>query len=258
MPEIFFDSLDAVPADFRDIAKTGEGGKISINVVAKTKLDEFRDTNIAVSAERDKLKTTVEKLSAIVGEDADAFSTELEGLRATAQQVADGKLKGNDSIEKEVANRVASMKTDYENRLQAQGKETKAWQEKAESAEGKFRRSVVAQAVTNAVVAEGSGADPKALPDILERAYKVFHVEDNGALVPKEGEATIYGGDGTTPQTPSEWLGKLKESAPYFFKRSTGADAGGNGKGLPGGISQADFDKLSGAEKLALARKHNL
>lgn len=261
MPEIFFDTLDLVPEDFRDIAKKNDStGKISINVVAKSKLDEFRDNNVKISTERDELKTKVEALTAILGEAApEEFQKELAELRDVAQKVADGKLKGDDTIAQEVEKRVSQMRTDYEKRLQDAGKEAKAWEQKASAADGKFRRSVVAQAVTNAVVAEGSGADPKALPDILERAYKVFVVQDDGSLVAKDGEATIYGGDGSTPQTPAEWLGKLKETAPYFFKSSNGGGAGGNDKGgLPGGISQEEFDKLTGAQKLALARKHKL
>jgi hypothetical protein len=71
-----------------------------------------------------------------------------------------------------------------------------------------------------------------------------------------DGEAIIYGADGATPMTPDEWLAKLRDSAPYFCKNSNGGGATGNqGNKMFGGMSKEDFNKLSGAQKLALARK---
>ncbi|MEQ8308024.1 MAG: hypothetical protein RIA09_15815 [Hoeflea sp.] len=255
MPEIKFDTLDAIPEGLREGAKEVDG-KVIINVVPKAKLDEFRDTNIALSAERDTLKQTAATLQEIVGEDPEAFQASLEEMRQTTQQVKDGKLKGTDAIETEVNSRVSSMKGDYERRLQEAGQETKAWKEKAMTADQKFRQSQIDRAVTNAVLADDSGAQPQALTDILTRAYKTFVVEDDGKLVAKDGEATIYGSDGASPMTPKEWLEKLRDEAPYFFKQSNGGGAGGAGEGkLPNGMAAEDFQKLSGAEQLRLARQ---
>ncbi|MBB5277768.1 hypothetical protein HNR26_003857 [Rhizobium rosettiformans] len=255
MPEVTFDTIDAIPEGLREGAKQVDG-KVVVNVVLKAKLDEFRDNNTTLSQERDTLKASVASLSKLVGEDPEAFQAELEQLRTTSQQVKDGKLKGTDQIEAEVTNRVSSMKTDFERRLQEASRETVTWKEKASAADQKFRRSLIDRAVTNAVLAEASGAQPQALPDILSRSYGVFTVDDNGSLVAKDGEATIYGADGATPMTPAEWLDKLKEQAPYFFKTSNGGGAGGtNANGIPGGMSTEDFNKLSGAQQLALARK---
>lgn len=255
MPEIIFDTIDAIPEGLRDGAKQVDGKHV-VNVVLKAKLDEFRDNNTTLSQERDTLKASVATLSKIVGEDPSTFAAELEQLRTTAQQVKDGKLKGTDAIETEVANRVASMKGDYERRLQEASKDAVTWKDKAVAADQKFRRSLIDRSVTNAVLAEASGAQPQALPDILSRAYGVFTVDDNGTLIAKDGEATIYGADGATPMTPAEWLEKLKENAPYFFKSSNGGGAGGSqSNGIPNGMSAEDFGKLSGSEQLRLARQ---
>ncbi len=149
---------------------------------------------------------------------------------------------------------MATMKGDYETRLQAVGKEANAWKERAAQSDTKFKRSQIAQAITNAVIDPNSGVEASALPDILERAYKTYTVEDNGDLVAKDGEATIYGGDGSTPLAPKEWVAKLKDTAPYFFKNSTGGGGNGNGNGKAlGGMSAADFQKLPAAKRLELA-----
>lgn len=253
MPEISFDTLDAIPEGLRENASQKDG-KFTINVVLKSKLDEFRDNNTTLAQERDALKATTTALTAIVGDDVAAFTTSYEDMKKTAQQVADGKLKGSEAIETEVNNRVSGMKSDYERQLQAAGVETKNWKDKAEASETKFKRSLIDRGVTNAVLAETSGALPGALTDILTRAYGIFAVDDKGGLIAKDGEATIYGNDGATPMTPAEWLEKLKEQAPYFFKNSQGGGASGSDNKIPGGMSSEDFSKLSGAQQLALAR----
>lgn len=255
MPEITFDTLDAIPEGLREGAKE-VGGKHIVNVVPKSKLDEFRDNNLTLSTERDGLKNTVANLSKLVGEDPAAFATELDTLRTTAQQVKDGKLKGTDAIESEVTNRVGTMKSDFERQLQEARKEVGTWKDKATDADTKFRRSLIDRAVTNAVLAEASGAQPQALMDILSRAYGVFTVDESSNLIAKDGQVTIYGADGATPLTPAEWLEKLKEQAPYFFKSSNGGGAGGSGDTkLPNGYSAEDFNKLPAAEQLRLGRK---
>lgn len=253
MPKITFDTLDAVPEAFRTSAKS-EDGKLVIDVVETAKLNEFRDNNIKLSTERDQLNTTLESLRKIVGDDPDAFESSLAELRRVDQEVKDGKLKGSDAIAKEVDSRIGSLKADYDKQLKAANAEAAAWKDKASDAETKFKRTIVASAVTAAVLDEKSGALPNALPDILERAYRIYHVDEGDKLVARDGEATIYGSDGATPMQPGEWLEKLKESAPYFFKGSVGGGATGGSK-VPGGLSSEDFNKLSGADRLALARR---
>lgn len=258
MPDMIFDALDKVPEGLREHAKE-QDGKVIVKVVPQAKLEEFRNTNITLAQERDALKAQFEPLRGLIGEDVKAFETELTELRTTAQKVKDGSLKGTDAIQAEVAQRVAQMKGDYERQLTEKANEATAWKNKAAEADQKFRRSLVDRAVTDAVLNEKSGAEPRALPDILSRAYAVFRVEDDGKLVAKDGEAVIYGSDGATPMSPAEWLGKLREQAPYFFKNSNGGGASGSqGTKDYGGMSKADFQKLPASERLRIAREKNL
>jgi hypothetical protein len=87
----------------------------------------------------------------------------------------------------------------------------------------------------------------------------VFKVDANGQLVAKDGDAIIYGADGATPMSPSEWVrGKLREQAPYFYKNSSGGGATGGGTAGDakfGGMAEAEFRKLAPEKKLALANK---
>lgn len=251
MPSLTFETLDAVPEGLREFASEVDG-KITVKVVPETKLSEFREKNITLSQERDKLDAQARRLAELVGEDPDAFAAELQELRETAQKVKDGQLKASDDVEAVVRERVAKMKEEYEQQVRQRADEAKAWQGKAATIQQQYDRSIIDQNVTRAVVDPKVGALPEALPDILSRAYGVFTVE-NGKLVAKAGDAVIYGSDGTTPLSPAEWLNELKQTASYFFKGSTGGGAAGNGPGTIAGMSKAEFAKLSPQEKLRLA-----
>lgn len=255
MPELMFDALDNIPEGLKEVA-VQKDGKFVVDVVPGKKLAEFRDNNINLAKERDALKARWDAVAPLVGEDLEAFRTSFEALKSVDQQVKDGKLTAKTDIEAEVGRRVDAMKTNYETRLAQEAAARAQAEAKAADADTKFKRSIVERYVTDAVLSDKSGAIPTALPDILDRAGKVFKVGDDGKLIAKEGDAIIYGADGATPMTPIEWLGKLKEQAPYFFKGSNGGGAtGGSGKTAPGGLSNEDFLKLPASERLKLARR---
>ena len=263
MPDVIFASKDLIPAGLEEHSKENpEDGTFTVNVVPKVKIDEFREKNIAQSKELEAASVVAAQWVNTFGpiEDFDEARTAQEELKETAQKVLDGKLKATNDVEVEVVKRTEKMKSEYERQLATAAKERAEALTIAKAAEGKYKRSVVDSHVTTAVLKEDSGVDTSALSDILSRARGIFAVNDeDGSLVAKDGDATIYGADGATPMTPSEWLVSLKETAPYFFKRSVGGDANGNDKsGKPaahGGMSKEEWDKLPGATKLELARK---
>jgi hypothetical protein len=101
---------------------------------------------------------------------------------------------------------------------------------------------------------EKSGALQSATTHILREAYDVFRPMDGGRLVPYDAEGKIiYGSDGSTPMTPLEWLGKLREASPFFFKGSMGGGANGN-NGADTRLTPAEFAAMSPQEKMNRAR----
>lgn len=253
MPLLTYESLELVPEGLREFVKEADG-KITVKVAPEAKLAEFRDKNITLSQERDKLDAQARKLAELVGENPDAFQAELNELRETAKKVQDGQLKASDDIEAVVRERVAKMKEDYEAQVKSRADEAKAWQTKATTVQTQYDRSIIDRNVTQAVIDPKLGARPDALPDILHRAYGIFSVE-NGRLTARNGEAVLYGADGSTPLTPNEWLSELKQTAPYFFKDSNGGGAAGSGPGTIAGMSKAEFAKLPAAKRLQLANE---
>lgn len=252
MPTITFESLEAIPEELRETAKE-EDGKFSINVVPKSKLDEFRQKNIELNQQQEALLPTLERMKAIVGDDMDldAFENDLQGMREIAQKVKDGELTGSDQIEKAVSERLAKVKEGFEQNQKAErDQRTKAERERDE-ARAELERTHIRSAITQVVIDPNSGVRADALPDIIERANKLFRWKD-GRPVPMNGESIVYGPDGADPMTPKEWLAQLRDEAPYFFAGNGGGGANG-GKDAKHGMSPADFAKLSPTEKLRLA-----
>jgi hypothetical protein len=251
MPAITFESKDAIPEGLREFATEGEDGKFSVKVAPEAKLSEFRDKNVQLSQQIETLTPTLARVKEIAGEDLDAFANELGELKSIAQRVTDGELKTTEDIEKAVAERVKAVKDGYEQNQKAErDQRTKAERERDE-ANAQLAQTNVRHAITAAVIAPNSGVRPEALGDILERAYKLFKWE-NGKPIPKNGESTIFGGDGAEPMTPSEWIVKLRDEAPYFFAGNGGGGASG-GRDNKHGLSAAEIAKLTPEQKLALA-----
>lgn len=255
MPILNYDSLDAVPKELREFAKTVEGaeGKVAVNVVPKTAVDEFRDNNIKLSKERDTLLEQLTPLKTIVGEDPTTFQQQLEELRATAQRVKDGELKESRAIEEQLARRTEELRKDYDNRLQTVGKEVAAWRTKAETLDSRYKQTLVASAIKDAAMQSDSGVEPKAISDITMSALGIFRCDDHGRIIPYEGDAPIYGADGTTPMTPREWIGRLKEEKPYFFKASNGGGAGGDPAKKVLNRTPEQIKAMTAAQRLELA-----
>lgn len=254
MPIFTFDSLDVIPESLRNFAK-GEGDKVQINLVPQEKLDEFRDTNINLVKERDELKQRVETLEPIVGEDPAAFTGELTELRATAQRVKDGTLTDSRKIEEEVIRRTEDMKKTLEDQIRAAQKESGLWKTKAGQVEDTYKRTLVSSAIKDAAIDPDAGVLPGAIGDILSRAGGVWRAQDDGRVLAFQGDLQLYGADGGSPLTPKEWLGKLKEEAPWFFKGTHGGGAGGDGGAARGplGKTAQEMKGMSAQDKLALA-----
>lgn len=251
MPIINYDSIDAVPEGLKEFAKT-EDGKVTVNVVGSAKLDEFREKNIQLSRQLEAVTPTLARVKEIAGDDLDTFVNDLNGLRDIAQRVKDGELKTDDQIEAAVQDRIKVIRDGYEDNSKALRKEVAERDSKVLTLTEQLNRTRIDKDVTAAVIDPNSGVRPEALHDIATRAYALFKVED-GKLVPKNGEATIYGNDGASPMSVAEWLVKLRNDAPHYFKGNNGGGASGGGADKIGGYTQAQIAAMTPAQKLALA-----
>lgn len=258
MPDVTFNTIDEVPEELREGAKAGDDGKVTLNLVTKSKLDEFRNNNVAVSKERDEALTMAERFKKVIGDDPDAFQTELEELRQTKQLVDDGKLKKNEDIESTIASRTENMKQSYEVKLSEREGVIEALNGKLAQAEEKFKGTIVDRAIRDAALSEDLGVNPVAIDDIAMRGMQVFGVYEGDEILSKKGDTTVYGEDGVSPLKPGEWIKSLSKTHPHYFLKSTGGGAEGDTQSKFGGLSESEFNGLSAKKKLELARSKNL
>lgn len=254
MPTITYKSIDEVPEDFRGEAKEVEGGegKVTVKLDLTSKVDEFRTRNVDLSQERDVLKTRTAELVSIIGEDSEGFSKDLGELRIVAQRVADGELTESTAIDEELARRTSDMQKTYDGLLKDKSREASTLQEMLNNKQGELNKNIVDRAISDAALNDRSGARADALQDILARGNSIFKHED-GKVVAKNGDATIYGTNGADPLTPYEWItGDLKTQAPYLFKDSSGGGAYGGDK-ITGDATLADLDGMSAKARLDYA-----
>jgi hypothetical protein len=253
MPILNFDSVDAVPEGLKEFAKTDDAsGKVTVNVVPASKLDEFRERNVEQARKLEQLEPAMERYRNLIGDSPDDFQNELTALRDVNKRVKDGELKTNDEIEQAIQDRVKAIRDGYEDANKTAVKEATTYKERAAELARELDRSRISHEVTTAVIAPGSGVNPAALPDVLQRAYGLFKVEE-GKLVPKQGEATIFGANGADPMTPAEWLVKLRDQAPHYFGSNAGGGAAGGKDEKLGGHTREEIARMTPEQKLALA-----
>lgn len=258
MPILNFETLDLVPEGLREFATPVEGqeGKVKVNVVAETKLSSFRDTNINLLKERDEYRSKFEPLHAIVGDDPETFTKTLAEYQAMAQRVKDGDLKETRSVEEALSRRTEELRKSMELQIQAEAKEKNAWRLKHEALETQFKHSQVSSYLKDAVLASDSGVLPQTAADLVDIGLKVFKMGTDGRIVPYEGDAPIYGSDGSSPMTAKEWVQKQKEVRSNFFQGTQGGGSGPHGSLTEKrvlGRTTADLKKMSAAERLAVA-----
>jgi len=175
-------------------------------VVSQSKLDEFRQHNIALTNQLKKFE----------GIDPDAV-----------RQLADEKRKLEEA---------AQLKA---------GEVDKVLATRLKEAMDKVHAPVLAERdallgrlsaiqIDQAVVSEATkrGLRPTAIADITARARATFKLV-NGVPQAFDGDAPRYGKDGTSPETLAEWVDALVSSAPHLFEANAGSGAAGSG---PGGV----------------------
>lgn len=219
-------SLDEVPESVRSFYSEAEGGGFALAVegmVPKSRLDEFRDTNIALRREQEELRKKFE------GVDPEAAREAL----ARVQRERDKKLIDAGKLDELVAERVAAMKSDFDRQLAALTGDR-------DKMAGRLSELVIDTAIRDA--AAKSGVRATAIDDVLLRGRQVFRLAD-GQAVAMDGDKPIYGKAGE-PMSVAEWVGNLTAAAPHLFEPSRGGGApqgsGGGGARVPGTVQRSD------------------
>jgi len=214
-------SKDEIPAEHQALYVERDGIWV-LDVdggVEKSKLDEFRNTNVAL------LKQLEEHKQRFEGIDPDSVRKLVEEKRKLeeAQQLKAGE------VEKVLESRVKAATSPLEKQLGAMTTERDS-----------LHARLSAIQIDQAVLTEATkrGLRPSAIPDITARAKTTFRLKDG---VPQayeaDGQTARMGKDGLTPLTVAEWIDAQVSDAPHLFEFNAGGGAAGDGSGGAGNRS---------------------
>ena len=210
-----FKTKDEIPAEHLPLYAERDGAWLLDveGAVEKTKLDEFRTSNVSLLKERDELKKRYE------GIDPD----EVRKLTDEKRRLEEGAQLKAGEVEKVIEARVKALKGDYDKQLSTATSERDA-----------LNARLVAIQIDQGVVSAASkrGLRASAMPDITARARGVFRLV-NGVPTAFEadGQTVRPGRDGVTPMTLDEWVDAQVSEAPHLFESNAGGGAAGNGSG---------------------------
>ena len=216
-----FKSRDEIPAELQShyIERDGAWTLDADGVVEKSKLEEFRATNVAVMKERDDLQKRFE------GIDPD----EVRQLAAEKQKLLEERQLKAGEADKVIETRLKTARVEWDKQHGVVVAERDA-----------LTSRLTAIQIDQAVVAEATkrGLQATAIPDINSRARTNFKLV-NG--VPQafeaDGQTARMGKDGVTPMTLAEWVDALVSDAPHLFEANAGGGAAGSGSGGAGNRS---------------------
>ncbi len=205
-----FKSREEIPAEQQSLYVERDGAWLLDvdGAVDKTKLDEFRNNNVALIKERDDLK---KRFDGIDPDEVRRLAEEKQKLELEA--------KGHkpEEIEKIIENRVKSLKTEWEKQITGLTSERDALNARLTTIQ-------IDQGVTT--VATKRGLRPTAIPDITSRARSVFRLVNGVPTAFEGGGKTVrYGKDGITPMTLEEWIDTQVSEAPHLFESNSGGGA---------------------------------
>ena len=203
-----------IPAEHQSLYVERDGAWLldADGVVSQTKLDEFRQNNIALTNQLKKFE----------GIDPDAVRQLAEDKRKLeeAQQIKAGE------VDKVVAARLKAELDKVHAPVVAE----------RDALHGRLAAIQIDQAVVTE--ATKRGLRPTALTDITARARQTFKLV-NG--VPQafeaDGQTARMGKDGVSPMTLAEWVDALVSDAPHLFEANAGSGAAGSGGGVTGNRS---------------------
>jgi hypothetical protein len=216
-----FKAKDEIPAEQQALYVERDGAwTLDVDgAVDKSKLDEFRSNNIALS---NQLAEQKKRFEGIDPEQVRKLAEEKQRLEE-AQQIKTGE------VDKVVENRLKTAKAEWDKQFAAATSER-------DSLNARLTAIQIDQGVIT--VATKRGLRPTAIPDITARARTVFRLVDGTprAYEP-DGQTVRVGKDGITPMTLDEWVEQQVADAPHLFESNAGGGAAGNGSGGVGNRS---------------------
>ncbi len=217
MLKLTYKKLEDIPEEYQKLYKEDNGVyklQLDDKVVPKSKLDEFRQTNVDLMK---KIGDIESKLDGVSIDEIKNLSAKLKDKR-----IKDLIDKGD--IDTVIKEKTDSIVSDYEAKLKSLNTKLSDYEELTKAYKSKIGKVIIDNNIQNAVTKLAS-VKPGAMTDITNRAKQVWTIDDEGNPVPKDpatGEVIYKEGK---PITFDDWAETLLHDAPYFFEASSGSGA---------------------------------
>lgn len=229
MLKYIMESLEGLSPELAALYTKGEDGKFVLTgvegVSPKTKVDEFRANNIA-------LTNRLNAFGDITAEQAKKLVSENSELKI---KLDDTGKSVDDKAEQIAKARIEAYTAEYAEKMN-----------NLEAANAELTSSNNSMVLNMSIDkhAINHKALPEAIEDIKLRAATVFKVE-NGSPVAYNGKDKMMQADGVTPVTMDSWVKGLVTTSPHLFQPSEGSGMP-RGRGAHG----ADRSKMSPVQKI--------
>jgi hypothetical protein len=212
-------SKDQIPSEHQSLYVERDGSWLLDvdGAVDKSRLDEFRNTNLALIKERDDLK---KRFDGIEPDEVRKLADEKRSLEE-AHQLKTGE------VEKVLEARVKAARSELEKQISHLSSER-----------DNLNQRLVTIQIDQGIIAAATkrGLRATALPDITARARNIFRLVNGVPTAYEDDGQTIRSGkDGFTPMTLEEWIDTQVSEAPHLFEPNAGGGAAGDASG--GGAS---------------------
>lgn len=223
--------MDPDPADKSAGGSGGSGGDATAADEVKdlkTKVGEFRDSNVALRKELDGLKDKFGEVNLDDYKKAVDFMTKLEQQQSNEEEA---KLLKAGNIDDVVARRTDKMRADYTKQQDA----LTAARDTAVNERNALGTKLGELLIGRDAQVEASNLGVKltkgGLRDFLSRAHADWVIDGEGNMVAQRAGEKLFGSDGA-PLKMKEWAESIVDEAPHLFEGSTGGGATGGRKGI--------------------------
>lgn len=214
------ESLDLIPEIARDHYAEREG----VWTLTLLSSEEHSGLVSALKQERTLRQDADKQLGELKARYDGIDPEEVAKLRDRVKTFEDVDIYDKHGIDALVAKRTETMKAENERVLAAKEREIGHFKDQAQSFEQRWRSDRIQNKLTDACAK--AGVAPYAFSDAVERGMKVFtDLDEQGAVIARDGHDVRYGKDGINPLTPDEWYLSLKAAAPHLWPPSTGGGA---------------------------------
>lgn len=214
----------------------GDGGddlQAQITAEVSKATEGLSKTNKALKDEKKALK---ERLDALAGQlemlGGEAGIKQLAEQRKKLLETEEGKLLAEGKHQEWHELKLKSYKQNHENQLTALQKNIDEATARATAAEKKLQKNLLKSSVAEARSAAKTLDSVGVQEDILNAAEKVFEYdpEYDAMVIKDKDEGVVFGKDGKTPKTVTEWLNEQQEPRRHWWPDSVSGGAQGSKK----------------------------